>query len=1467
LNWGYTHFDNIMSAFLTIFQSVTMEGWSVVMLMTEDAASFAIARLFFIVLILFGSFLVLNLLLAILEDNFTSSKDEEMERTLDISKRSDVSNDGSGKFKFVINGGTTTNIYEEHGVLYRFVTHRLFTNFVTCLIILNTVILSLDVYPTNDKLEFWTELLNFILTLMFAIEMGLKIVALGIRDYCSDYFNLFDGFIVIFSFIEIYITPPSFLTDDSSAGGGGISALRSFRLFRIFKLAREWTSMRILLGTLLKTVFDISNFCLLLILFMYVYALIGMQFFANKMRFDDDGYAIAIGEPGWNETLSPRPNFDTLVWSFTTVFVVLSGENWNTIMYDARRASSAEVAVSYFMSLIVFGMFIVMNLFLAILLSNFTSDNNGAQDDEEEENSMVRENQVAPEMLTPRTGLRRSNTGVALETAIRKMIKDPELAKKTEANDSTFPLNAGKALMFLGPTHPIRYWCARIIDHPVFDKIVLVLIAISSVALALSSPLNNPYSKKQEFLDVLDIILTVLFTIEMCLKIVALGFCFQPRAYLRNSWNILDFIVVLISLIDLGIGDAAGGGLSFLRALRALRAFRPLRVISRAPGLKKVVNTMFLALPDVFNVGSVCLIFFLIFSIVGTNYLKGNFRACQGDVFDSMISEFPERMALLEKGEADNYYWSDYTATEKSWFGPESNFTLVFDGNCTATWPSAPCCNDWPSDVSGTNPTSKQICECLGANWDLDEINQRFDHIGWALLTFFEISTTEAWVDVMLAAVDSNGVEYQPILNNRRFYIVFFCLFIVVGSYLVMNLFVGVIIDNFQRQSQDEDFILLTEQQQLFVKTQKIVSKLKPLRKQKPPGYPLGDLAFKIIDHPAFEPFIMSCICLNTVTLAMQYFGQSDAYALFLTIANYIFTGIFIMEAVTKLLGLKMKYFKEGWNRFDFVIVLASIVGLFVSFGSAATIVRTFRVGRVIRLINGAETLNQLFQTLLSTMVGLWNVAALLFLMLFIFSVMGVQLFSEVALHDDLTEHLNFQRFSRALVTLITFSTGENWNGFMHSVASDVDGCVSDPEYDENMCGYVSESQNPSCIPLNGCGKRASIFAFMGMFTLTINFILINLFVGVILEDFKGQAPNDIMSKKDLKRFSEHWSLYDPDATYFMPFSMLDEFLRTLFSPWGVDAGIDKKELHTKIARWKLTIYKGNMIHFYDVIHSVSQDVLEQQALDRGIEIADQNLEDAMAKVLHAHNKVQEDHEVLPSGESINIEHHYAAQILQNSFRRLKDRHKESMHLSESDSGRPLLMSDSQTNSGIPEDIDDISRRKELLAEEKDGLPSRSQKGVPRMGSIESFPESKDVSTLGGNDGDNENFDSPRFQGSNNAGTMGQQTADSAAMLAIESGRRKSSKSSPFYGDRPPAKSNPEEGSRRPSNDLKPPYQVKKQNSKIRKLGQTKGTHFSSSEMGKPSNSSLIQGEQDGNKLSSSAKMVSDTANKKKQHH
>lgn len=115
--------------------------------------------------------------------------------------------------------------------------------------------------------------------------MVAKLIGLGISNYVKDSFNIFDCIIVIIGLTDFVLS----LTIDMDAAAGAMSALRALRLLRVIKLARHWKAFQLILYKMIKSLIDISNFSILLLLFMYIAALLGMEMFAYSAFFDAEG--------------------------------------------------------------------------------------------------------------------------------------------------------------------------------------------------------------------------------------------------------------------------------------------------------------------------------------------------------------------------------------------------------------------------------------------------------------------------------------------------------------------------------------------------------------------------------------------------------------------------------------------------------------------------------------------------------------------------------------------------------------------------------------------------------------------------------------------------------------------------------------------------------------------------------------------------------------------------------------------------------------------------------------------------------------------------------------------------------------------------------------------------------------------------------------------------------------------------
>ncbi|TRY59913.1 hypothetical protein DNTS_010055 [Danionella cerebrum] len=187
---------------------------------------------------------------------------------------------------------------------------------------------------------------EFVFLGLFLAEMFLKMYGLGFRLYFHSSFNCFDCGVIVGSIFEVVW---GFFRPGVSFG---ISVLRALRLLRIFKITKYWSSLRNLVVSLMSSMKSIISLLFLLFLFIVVFALLGMQLFGGRFIFED---------------YTPT-NFDTFPAAIMTVFQILTGEDWNEVMYDGIRSQDT-----------------LLNVFLAIAVDNLANAQELTKEEEEEE--------------------------------------------------------------------------------------------------------------------------------------------------------------------------------------------------------------------------------------------------------------------------------------------------------------------------------------------------------------------------------------------------------------------------------------------------------------------------------------------------------------------------------------------------------------------------------------------------------------------------------------------------------------------------------------------------------------------------------------------------------------------------------------------------------------------------------------------------------------------------------------------------------------------------------------------------------------------------------------------------------------------------------------------------------------------------------------------------------------------------
>ncbi|ODM88419.1 Voltage-dependent T-type calcium channel subunit alpha-1H [Orchesella cincta] len=598
------------------------------------------------------------------------------------------------------------------------------------------------------------------------------------------------------------------------------------------------------------------------------------------------------------------------------------------------------------------------------------------------------------------------------------------------------------------PENRFRHRCLVIVKHPMFDKVILLFIAFNCITLAMERPTIPPDSLERHFLAVSNDIFTVLFLAEMSLKVIALGGFAQ---YFKSGWNVMDGVLVSVSVVDQVMSFFMSSPRIFgiLRVFRLLRSLRPLRVINRAPGLKLVVQTLLSSLRPIGNIVLICCTFFIIFGILGVQLFKGKFYYCNGE---------PESLK---------------------------------------------------------NVTNRKECEAVEGN---EWVNQKynFDNLGQALMALFVLSSKDGWVGIMYSGLDATGVDMQPVENFNEWRLLYFISFLLLVGFFVLNMFVGVVVENFHRCREEQ------EKEERALRAIKRQHKLeKRRRKMRAPPYwsnygKWHRWIHGLVTSKYFDLAIAGVIGLNVVTMAMEFYMMPDELSYILKLFNYFFTTVFVMELALKLSALGFqRYFKSKWNVLDVFIVILSILGIILEKlesdlipinPTIMRVMRVLRIARVLKLLKMASGIRALLDTVMQALPQVGNLGLLFFLLFFIFSALGVELFGKLECSKEnpcegLGEHANFQHFGMAFLTLFRVATGDNWNGIMKDTLREK--CDSTPECFKNCC--ISTIVAP---------------LFFVVFVLLAQFVLVNVVVAVLmkhLEESHKQMEDDLDIEAELE--------------------------------------------------------------------------------------------------------------------------------------------------------------------------------------------------------------------------------------------------------------------------------------------------------------------------------------------------------------
>uniref|UniRef100_A0A3Q3AG79 Voltage-dependent L-type calcium channel subunit alpha n=1 Tax=Kryptolebias marmoratus TaxID=37003 RepID=A0A3Q3AG79_KRYMA len=1277
-NNGITNFDNFLFAMLTVFQCITMEGWTDVLYWMNDAMGFELPWVYFVSLVIFGSFFVLNLVLGVLSGEFSKEREkakargdfqklrekqqleEDLKGYLDwITQAEDIDpeNEEEGDEESKRNPSMPTsetesvNTDNHNGeddkspccgplnahVFAPFVKAALsfiptsqkitkskcsrqwrrwnrfcrrkcraavksviFYWLVIILVFLNTLTIASEHYNQPDWLTEVQDVANKVLLALFTLEMLVKMYSLGLQAYFVSLFNRFDCFVVCGGIVE------TILVEFSIMSPLGISVLRCVRLLRIFKVTRHWASLSNLVASLLNSMKSIASLLLLLFLFIIIFSLLGMQLFGGKFNFD--------------ETVTKRSTFDNFPQALLTVFQILTGEDWNTVMYDGIMAyggpaSSGMVVCIYFIILFICGNYILLNVFLAIAVDNLADAESLNSAQKEEEEAKKRKNSAKDinpdkkvEITEDKDGDDDDDDDDNGNLSDVPLGPRPQRLSELTLKEKTPPIPEGSAFFIFSSTNPFRVFCHKLINHQIFTNLILVFIMLSSVSLAAEDPIRN-FSARNIILGYFDYAFTAIFTVEILLKMTAFGAFLHKGAFCRNYFNLLDLLVVGVSLVSFGIQSSA---ISVVKILRVLRVLRPLRAINRAKGLKHVVQCVFVAIRTIGNIMIVTTLLQFMFACIGVQLFKGKFYRCTDDAKSS-----PD----------------------------ECKGTYILYNNGDTALP--------------------MVKERIWHNSDFN-----FDNVLMAMMALFTVSTFEGWPTLLYKAIDSNRENMGPIYNYRIEISIFFIIYIIIIAFFMMNIFVGFVIVTFQEQGEKEyKNCELDKNQRQCVE---YALKARPLRRYIPKN-PYQYKFWYVVNSTGFEYVMFVLIILNTLCLAIQHHGQSHLFNYAMDILNMVFTGVFTVEMILKLIAFKPRnYFADAWNTFDALIVVGSVVDIAIteinvsnhyhrsltvlspagntedSARISITFFRLFRVMRLVKLLSRGEGIRTLLWTFIKSFQALPYVALLIAMLFFIYAVIGMQVFGKIAMVDgtQINRNNNFQTFPQAVLMLFRCATGEAWQEIMLAC---LPGKLCDSESDYNP----GEERT--------CGSGFAIIYFISFYMLCA-FLIINLFVAVIMDNFDYLTRDwSILGPHHLDEFKRIWSEYDPEAKGRIKHLDVVTLLRRIQPPLGFGKLCPHRVACKRLVAMNMPLNSDGTVMFNATLFALVRTALKIKT-EGNLEQANEELRAVIKKIWKRTSMKLLDQVVPPAGDDeVTVGKFYATFLIQDYFRKFKRRKEQGL--------------------------------------------------------------------------------------------------------------------------------------------------------------------------------------------------------------
>ena len=1298
-------FDNIGTAMLTVVQCISLEGWVGYSAQLSDASSPWVV-VYFLMIVFLVSLFTMNLVLAVLKDSLHTAMETMREQDERLATEKDKlakrNKDVAKRFNFVQSQMVARNGMERKA--RAIIRHPAFDQVIFACIIVNTMTLATEYPGMSQDHKGITELSNAVFAGVFCIEMFLKIQGQGMKIYVRSGFNLFDGLVVI---LTIWSQLLLWIMDLSAEDGSkSIRLLYLLRILRLLKVFRYIQSLQLILENMRACLQPFFGMFLLLIIFLFIFAMAGLQLFGGKMP------------------LGARSNFNTLGDALVTVFQICTGEDWNQVMFDAVE-ESGPWACAYFIVCFMLGSYVVMDLMLAILLEKFQSKFNKRR-----EEAALAKQEKASTAVSKMPELKPLSNVDDMELLDQRYLTR-ELLHMYNDFQAGLDMSARERRIYLQVQRFLKKGSDSASERTRRQSIgdwLKISAQDPNAALNEEAILDEEEEEEEEEDDNDSIVSSVVdlaladdkqrsvTSFVQCQNAFTLS-CSEERR-IRYDTKIFEGpslgCIARDNCLRVGLADIIYSSgfrnviLIFILASSLMLAIEPgiepsnTKLLDLLAMVDWVFNTVFLveAVAKIIVFGFIahekaylrsganCLDFFLVmasFALAGMKSLRTvrvlrPLRAISRDpgmqlVLNTLVRSGPE---LSNVGVFLAVVWTVFGILGVAFFGGQFH-----------------SCNErmelWNGAIDYDRPLLIGHDGCVGNYVNEDgTLTERewtrayynFDNFGQACVTLFVVSTREGWLDIMWNGMDATGVGLQPIRESSWWNCIFFLSFIMVGYYFCLNIFLGVIFDHFSLVKAEQGGpVFMTEKQREWYDASQTLTKMKLpyYSPEPPPGSSWAKItAYNIATDRTrageqFDVFILVCVFANIGLMMTQSYGQSDQWTSILFAFEVAFTLVFSFEACLKIYGLGFdNYTKVIFNSVDFVIVLASVLDLATaavisltgateeggqertgSLLSLLRFVRIFRLQKLVRNFKAAERVQRLLLTLYQSIPSMKNVGGVLFILYYTFAVLGTSLFANAERQGEIDEHTNFDSFGAAMMTLCRISTGEAWPDVLKGLVN----------------GLRQDHFTPDGAFVQGNAfVRISGPIFFISFIILSDFFFFNLLATIVIDQYDSveETAEDLESMNlgaALQRFKEEWSEKDPLALGVLSPKAFTELLREMPQPIGIASGHtavisdgeQRRLVNVRLIEMQVPIRADGLIHFREALLHIARHLI-------GLDVEDK-LVRGTADLLNSHTE-----QLVRTGGSLKDE--YVGAI--GKLKKVKTRKADKLAAAEARSGPGL---------------------------------------------------------------------------------------------------------------------------------------------------------------------------------------------------